>query len=97
MLNIRSTLAASRTLKRRLLKWPTSSLFGRHRRAGGRSARLVDAISSTIDERGEVLDSASSKLAKIRADLRTVRPYPGQAPAPAQLQPQPVAARTLFR
>ncbi|MFZ1399043.1 MAG: Smr/MutS family protein [Candidatus Promineifilaceae bacterium] len=73
LLDIRSTLAASRTLKRQLLKvaeeFPYLAAIAE---LVEEVPGLVDAISSTIDERGEVLDSASSKLAKIRADLRTV-------------------------
>jgi DNA mismatch repair protein MutS2 len=34
---------------------------------------LVDAITSTFDDRGEVLDSASTHLAKIRRELRVSR------------------------
>ena len=73
LLDIRSTLVASRTLKRQLLKvedeFPYLAAIAE---LVEEVPGLVDAISSTIDERGEVLDSASSKLAKIRADLRTV-------------------------
>lgn len=70
-LDIRGTLIASRDLKRKL------------DRARDRCPNLadvadlieeipglVDAITQTIDERGDVLDSASSRLARIRQDLR---------------------------
>ncbi|MCA9899839.1 MAG: hypothetical protein KC433_16730, partial [Anaerolineales bacterium] len=69
LLDIRSTLTASRTLKRQLLKvadeFPYLAAIAE---LVEEVPGLVDAIGSTIDERGEVLDSASSKLAKIRAD-----------------------------
>lgn len=73
LLDIRSTLAAARTLKRKLLKvadeFPTLAAIAE---LVEECPSLIDSISNTLDERGEVLDSASSKLAKIRADLRTV-------------------------
>ncbi len=34
---------------------------------------VVDAISRTISDKGEVLDSASPKLASIRAEIRVAR------------------------
>ncbi|GJM39970.1 MAG: endonuclease MutS2 [Ardenticatenaceae bacterium] len=73
LLDIRSTLIAARTLKRQLLKvedeFPyLAAIAELVEDAPG----LVDSISSTIDEKGEVLDSASSKLAKIRSELRAV-------------------------
>jgi DNA mismatch repair protein MutS2 len=72
LLDIRSTLAAARTLKRKLIKvadeFPTLAAIAE---LVEECPGLVDSISSTIDERGDVLDSASSKLAKIRSDLRT--------------------------
>jgi len=70
-LDIKYTLIASRTLRR---------LFERE---GDRfphlaeitlrlpiSTGLVDAISQTLNDRGEILDTASDKLAKIRRDLK---------------------------
>jgi DNA mismatch repair protein MutS2 len=73
LLDIRSTLIAARTLKRQLIKvmdeFPTLAAIAE---LIEECPGLVDTISSTLDERGDVLDSASSKLAKIRADLRTV-------------------------
>jgi hypothetical protein len=96
LLNIRSTLVAARTLKRQLIKvadaFPYLAAIAE---LVEEVPGLVDAISSTIDERGEVLDSASPKLGRIRAGFaRRTRPYPRQAPAPAQLQPKPMAAGT---
>ncbi len=70
-LDIKYTLIASRTLRR---------LFERE---GDRfphlaeitlrlpiSTGLVDAISQTLNDRGEILDTASDKLARIRRDLK---------------------------
>ncbi|VAW31261.1 Recombination inhibitory protein MutS2 [hydrothermal vent metagenome] len=73
LLDIRSTLIAARTLKRQLIKvvdeFPTLAAIAE---LIEECPGLVDTISNTLDERGDVLDSASSKLAKIRSDLRTV-------------------------
>ncbi len=73
LLDIRSTLIAARTLQRQLIKvadeFPYLAAIAE---LIEECPGLVDAISSTIDERGEVLDSASSKLAKIRSELRKV-------------------------
>ena len=73
LLDIRSTLIAARTLKRQLLKvedeFPYLAAVAE---LVEECPGLVDAISTTIDERGEVLDSASTKLAKIRSELRAV-------------------------
>jgi DNA mismatch repair protein MutS2 len=73
LLDIRSTLVASRTLKRQLIKvaeeFPYLAAIAE---LIEECPGLVDSISSTIDERGEVLDSASAKLGKIRSDLRSV-------------------------
>ncbi|WP_420641818.1 endonuclease MutS2 [Candidatus Leptofilum sp.] len=73
LLDIRSTLIAARTLKRQLLKVEDEfSTLAVIAELVEEAPGLVDAISSTIDEKGEVLDSASSKLGKIRSDLRSV-------------------------
>ena len=73
LLDIRGTLVAARQLKRQLIKvaeeFPYLAAIAE---LIEECPGLVDSISSTIDERGEVLDSASAKLAKIRGDLRTV-------------------------
>lgn len=73
LLDIKSTLIAARTLRRLLSKladqFPRLAFI-----AEGLTEipGLVEAISNTLDERGEVLDSASPKLAEIRRDLRAV-------------------------
>ncbi|MCP4418009.1 MAG: endonuclease MutS2 [Chloroflexi bacterium] len=73
LLDVRSTLVAARTLKRHLLKvadeYPYLAAIAE---LVEECPGLVDTISSTLDERGDVLDSASAKLAKIRSELRTV-------------------------
>ena len=73
LLDIKSTLIAGRTLVRSIER--VADPFPR---LAERAALmplpegLIDAISRTISDRGEVLDSASAKLAIIRRDLRTV-------------------------
>lgn len=73
LLAIRSTIVAARTLSRQLKKvedrYPS---LGEHATLIEDCPGLVTAISQTIDERGEVLDSASPKLAKIRQQQRVV-------------------------
>jgi hypothetical protein len=56
---------------------------------------LVTAISQTLDERGEVLDSASPSWQHSPRAARHPRPYSRQAPAPAAEQQQPIPARTV--
>ena len=71
LLDIKSTLVAARTLARTFerleAQFPHLSII-----AGGLPAPsgLVDAITRAISDRGEILDSASDKLATIRRDLR---------------------------
>ena len=71
LLDIKSTLISARTLARTFEK-----LGEQLPRLSAIAAGLepcpgvVDAISRTLDERGEILDSASEKLAAIRRDLR---------------------------
>ena len=71
LLNIRATIAAARNLRRALLK--TEEQFPRLAEIAElieECPGLVSAISQTLDERGEVLDSASTTLANIRRDMR---------------------------
>ena len=68
-----ATISAARNLRRQLLKLEhearhLADIAGLIEECPG----IVSAINQTIDERGEVLDSASSKLAKIRQDQRVV-------------------------
>ncbi|MFK7805109.1 MAG: endonuclease MutS2 [Anaerolineae bacterium] len=70
-LGIRDTVTAARTLRRKIEKvretyprlWEMAELVEE-------CPGLVSSINKTIDDRGEVLDSASSQLAKIRREMR---------------------------
>lgn len=73
LLDVRNTIVAARNLRRQLLK--AADDFPRLAEIAGlieECRGLVSAISNTLDERGDVLDSASPKLAKIRQQQRTV-------------------------
>ncbi|HEY44557.1 MAG TPA: endonuclease MutS2 [Anaerolineae bacterium] len=71
LLDLKSTLIASRTLRRRFDKtgesFPVLAILALGLEP---SSELIETISKTLDERGEVLDSASERLATIRHDLR---------------------------
>jgi len=73
LLDIKSTLIVGRTLVRSIER-----VADPHPLLAERAAQmplpmgLIDAITRTISDRGEVLDSASAKLALIRRDLRVV-------------------------
>lgn len=73
LLDIRNTIIAGRNLHRVIVK---AAADFPHLAAIAELIEdcpgLVMAINNTIDERGEVLDSASPKLAKIRSELRVV-------------------------
>ena len=72
LLDLKSTLIAARTMRRRFDKdqasFPVLAVL-----AGGLEPLpgLIDAVSRVLDDRGEVLDSASQRLATVRRDLRT--------------------------
>jgi DNA mismatch repair protein MutS2 len=71
LLDLKSTLIAARNLKRSLEKSDVtlpvlSAVADKMELVPG----LIDAISKTLDDRGEVLDNASDKLATIRRNLR---------------------------
>ena len=74
LLEVRQTLLSARTLRRAL-----SRLNLLYPRLAARAALLeevpqvVDAVARAINDRGEVTDSASSELARIRHELTTVR------------------------
>lgn len=74
LLDLRQTLIAARTLRRSLGR--LSELYPR---LAARAALIeeapavVDAIARAVNERGEIADSASSELARIRRDLNTQR------------------------
>jgi DNA mismatch repair protein MutS2 len=71
VLDVKNTLVAGRTLQRSLAR-----LADQFPALAAMAARvedmpgLVEAISLTLDERGEVLDSASDQLMNIRRELR---------------------------
>ncbi len=71
LLDIKATLIAARTLSRGLEKQDQicPSLSGLAERLMP-PAGVVDAISRAISERGEVLDSASPKLASLRREIK---------------------------
>ncbi len=73
LLDVRATVVAARDLKRNLLKVEEQYRHLAHiATLIEECPGLVSAISQVLDERGEVLDSASPELARIRKDLRTV-------------------------
>lgn len=73
LLDICSTIVAARNLRRLLLKsaddFPHLADIGE---LIEECPGLVAAVNRTVDERGEVLDSASTSLAKIRQEQRVV-------------------------
>lgn len=73
ILEVRATIAAGRDLHRKLAKLEDQCpyLFEIGQLIE-ECPGLISAISSALDERGEVLDSASSELAQIRRQLRIV-------------------------
>jgi DNA mismatch repair protein MutS2 len=73
LLDVKSTLIAGRNLARRFERVGVAYLHLAELAAQmPLPVGLVDAISRAISDRGEVLDSASAKLAIIRRDLRVV-------------------------
>lgn len=72
-LEVRSTIVAARDLRRKIIKlqdqYPNLAVIAE---LIEECPGLVSAITSTIDERGEVMDSASAELANIRRQLRIV-------------------------
>ena len=71
VLDVKNTLIAGRSMQRTLSR--LADQFPRLAALGQRiedAPGLVEAISVTLDERGEVLDSASPQLTVIRRDLR---------------------------
>jgi DNA mismatch repair protein MutS2 len=73
LLDIRHTLTAARNLQRHILKVEEQCPhLAEIAELIEECPGIVAAISRTLDERGEVLDSASPKLAKLRGELRVV-------------------------
>jgi len=74
LLDIKSTLIACRDLKKSLENAQDHAPHLARTAAGLPETRgIVDAITRVLSERGEVLDSASPKLADIRRSLRVAR------------------------
>ena len=70
LLDIKSTLVAARTIARRFVNEESNSpLLSELAATITIPTGLVDAISKAISPRGEILDSASPELAKIRKQL----------------------------
>lgn len=75
ILEIRNTIVSGRNLRRILIKPETAEKYPHLFAIGDlieECPTLVSTITTTIDDRGEVLDSASPKLAKIRSELRVM-------------------------
>jgi DNA mismatch repair protein MutS2 len=74
LLDVKYTLVAARTLRRtfeRLTEqYPRLWSIAEHLTP---PSGLIDAISRALSDRGDILDSASDKLANIRRDLRVAR------------------------
>ncbi|MGH2621930.1 MAG: endonuclease MutS2, partial [Anaerolineales bacterium] len=74
LLDVKATLESSRTLRRAFhrdgLSYPALAEIA----AGlADDTGLIEAISRTLDDRGNVLDGASTKLRTVRRDLRAAR------------------------
>jgi len=74
LLDVKATLESSRSLRRTFrrdgLSYPALAEIA----AGlADDTGLIEAISRTLDDRGNVLDSASTKLRTVRRDLRAAR------------------------
>jgi len=76
LLDIRQTLLVARTLRRSLVR--AAGQFPRLAEVASRleeCAHVVAAIGGAINEKGEVLDTASPRLAEIRRDLRAAHEH----------------------
>lgn len=74
LLDIQATLISARTLARRFKK-ESSTYIVLSRIAADLSEEtaLIESITRTIDDHGQVRDSASKKLGAVRRNLRTAR------------------------
>jgi DNA mismatch repair protein MutS2 len=70
LLDLKSTLVAARTLARFFEKATEAPTLAAIAAGLKPPPGVIDAISQTLDDRGEVLDSASPALQAIRVDLR---------------------------
>ncbi len=74
MLEIKSTLIACRDLKKSLAHAAEKAPYLSQLAVGLPEAfGIIDAITRVLSERGEVLDSASDKLANVRREVRVAR------------------------
>ncbi len=74
LLDIQATLISARTLARRFKKEvETYPVLSRIAADLSEETALVDSISRTVDDHGQVRDSASRKLSSVRRNLRSSR------------------------
>jgi len=74
LLDIQATLISARTLARRFKKdTETYPVLGRIAADLTEDSELIDTVSRTIDDHGQVRDSASKKLGATRRNLRSAR------------------------
>ncbi len=74
MLDIQATLISARTLARRFKKdTGTYPVLSRIASDLSEESELIDSISRTVDDHGQVRDSASKKLGTVRRNLRSSR------------------------
>ncbi|MEE9216782.1 MAG: endonuclease MutS2 [Anaerolineales bacterium] len=74
LLDIQSTLISARTLARRFKKdTGTYPVLSRIAADLSEETELIDSISRTVDDHGQVRDSASKKLSAVRRNLRSAR------------------------
>lgn len=73
LLDVQSTLIAARTLSRRFKRESSFPVLSEIASELADETGLVNAISRVLDERGQVKDSASKRLANIRQELRAGR------------------------
>ncbi|HTP02087.1 MAG TPA: endonuclease MutS2, partial [Anaerolineales bacterium] len=72
LLDVKSTLIACREIRKSLLNDARYPRLARIASSLPETFGIVDAISRVLSDRGEVLDSASPRLADIRHDLKVV-------------------------
>ncbi|MFV1859191.1 MAG: endonuclease MutS2 [Anaerolineales bacterium] len=74
LLDIQATLISARTLARRFKKEAeTYPVLSRIAADLSEESELIDSISRTVDDRGQVRDGASKKLGSVRRNLRSAR------------------------
>ena len=74
LLDVRHTLVAARRLKKAITRGDYEyPLLAEMARGISDRPQLVDAIDGALDDQGQVMDSASARLAKLRREIRVVR------------------------